>query len=147
MSLSAIIQDLKKSFLHIDSDQMTFTPGQTYYLATDSETSDFSVVFEDDGATGYFYAILRHGTKPEILDTMMIYSVQDKDMVGKKMYISINWSKDNLKALLTLNNLPQAVFDFESKRGYCRKNFPTANKIWTDYNHKWDDNVLDFFYK
>ena len=33
-----------------------FTPGEETFYASDSPTSSFSGVFEDDGQTGYFYA-------------------------------------------------------------------------------------------
>lgn len=145
MGFLSFLQNKKPKSFSKDSEEMEFVPGNKYYLATDSKSSEFSVIFEDDGNTGYLYAVLRHGSKPEILDQMLIYTKNDKDILGKKTWISINWSKDNLKALLTLNGLPHAVFDFEHKRGYCLKNSSSSSKKWTSFNHQWDNDILKYF--
>jgi hypothetical protein len=46
----------------------TFLPGDEAWYATDSPTSQFSAVFEDDGDTGYFYAWDRAREEGSILD-------------------------------------------------------------------------------
>lgn len=51
---------------------LTFLPGDEAFYASDSPTSTFSGVFEDDGETGYFYAYDRAREEDRILDAMHI---------------------------------------------------------------------------
>lgn len=124
----------------------TLFVGKKYFNASDSVSKKYSVVFEDDGETGYFYAILRedNGDQP-ILDAMHIYNVRDVVDKNKSSEIKIFWSKDGLKSVLVINDYPHAVFDFESKRGYCRTNFPPPDNSWTKFSHEWTDDALKLF--
>ena len=55
---------------------LTFTPGRAF-LSSDSPAVPWTVVFEDEGIAGYFYACDRSQTKHDnsILDAMLIYNV------------------------------------------------------------------------
>ena len=57
-------------------DSLTFVPGRAF-LSSDSPTVPWTVVFEDEGAAGHFYACDRSFTTLEqsILDAMLIYHV------------------------------------------------------------------------
>ena len=59
---------------------LTFTPGRAF-LSSDSHTVPWTVVFEDEGAAGYFYACDRSREKHDesILDAMLIYNVERAD--------------------------------------------------------------------
>lgn len=52
-----------------------FTPGQETWCASDSPVAAFTVIFEDDGDTGYFYAHNR-ADESRVLDAVHIYNVQ-----------------------------------------------------------------------
>ncbi|HEU4636616.1 MAG TPA: DUF2251 domain-containing protein, partial [Edaphobacter sp.] len=56
---------------------LTFTPGLAF-LSSDSPAPPWTVVFEDEGIAGYFYACDRSQTTHEesILDAMLIYNVE-----------------------------------------------------------------------
>ena len=105
----------------------------------------FAVVFEDDGDTGYFYALDRSKSGQPIQDAMHIYNsanVTDKHVPS---LIEIGWSPDSLKAVLLINDYPHAIFDFSAKRGYCRTGFPSPSEDggWT--GHEWDDSAFKLF--
>lgn len=107
----------------------------------------FAVVFEDDGETGYFYALVRSGPNQqhEIEDAMHIYdvaSVSDRDIPS---VFVIGWSRDNRKAVLLINDYPHAVFDFSARRGYCRSAFPPPSVKSGWEGHAWDDSVSELF--
>ena len=55
---------------------LTFTPGRAF-LSSDSPVVPWTVVFEDEGIAGYFYACDRSQQNHDhsILDAMLIYNV------------------------------------------------------------------------
>jgi hypothetical protein len=96
----------------------------------------FKVVFEDDGSTGYFYALDSSSAGQPIQDALHIYDA--KRLIGHKHpTVEIAWSSDGLKAELLLDKEPQAVFDFSAKRGYCRTGFPPSHGAWLIAGHSW----------
>lgn len=124
----------------------TLLVGEKYFNASDSQLTNYFVVFEDDGDTGYFYAMQRkdNGEQP-ILDAMLIYNVKDVVDKDTPSEIKIIWSKDGLKSVILINNYPQAIFDFDNKRGYCRSNFPPPDSNWSKFSHEWTDDALKLF--
>lgn len=116
-----------------------------------SPTQDLAAVFEDDGATGYFYG-LDYGGQTDaivagnpIVNALHIYNVSDVGDRSKPSTVQIVWSKDGWKTALLINGYPHAVFDFAAKRGYCRTGFPPPiNKDWAKTN-AWSDDVQRLF--
>ncbi len=115
-----------------------------------SPTADFGVVFEDDGDTGYFYALERP-LHPDgrILDAVHIYNVanvNDRDVPSR---VSLLWSEDGMKCALLINNYPHAAFNFVARRGYCRTNFPNSpdreDGSWITSDHQWRDDIMQWF--
>ena len=120
-------------------------PGSPIIIAGASPSSKYSVVFEDDGETGYLYGVGYIDNQMQILDALQIYNVSqitDRDVVS---LFQIFWSHDGLKAVLLINYYAHAVFDFSESRGYCRGNFPPANPNFSKHSHEWNDEVLNFF--
>lgn len=113
----------------------------------DSPLGRFAVVFEDDGETGYFYALDHESKDRPIQDALLIYAVAD--VVDRQIptVLDICWAVDGRKALLLLDQDPHAVFDFDSRRGYSRLAFPTtqADSAWSKSDHGWDESVMSFF--
>lgn len=88
-----------------------------------------AVIFEDDGETGYFYAV-DPNRDTEILDALHIYNVADVRNKDKPAEAKISWTEEEDKAFLFINNYCHAVFDFENRAGYCRNGFPECNRSW-----------------
>jgi len=103
----------------------------------------FTVVFEDDGGTGYFYALDPSVSPQPIQDTLHIYNVKDVSGRDIPSAIEIAWSSDNLKAALLINRIFHAVFDFSAKQGYCRTGFPPRISSWSQDGHAWSDQAID----
>lgn len=104
-----------------------------------------SVLFEDDGAVAYFYALTTTSGVNPILDTLHVYDVPNVKKENMTSSLEIRWSRDGWKALLLLNDFPHAAFDFKARRGWNRNGFPPPNRLWTEFGHEWDNKVLDLF--
>ena len=134
-------------------DSLTFVPGRAF-LSSDSPTVPWTVVFEDEGAADYFYACDRSFTTLEesILDAMLIYHVgtplTSSGEPGERL-AAVQWSRDGLQAVLYLDGVPQALFDFAERRGYCRMNFPNfapdGSDVWNRSNHSWSEAAIEEF--
>jgi len=136
---------------------LSFTPGRAF-LSVDSPTVPWTVVFEDEGVVGYFYACDRSQTKHEhsILDAMLIYNVAalaksdaELERPEPERIATIEWSRDGLQAVLYLDGSPQALFDFEAHCGYCRMDFPNfmaeQGDNWRKSTHAWSDAAMQRF--
>jgi hypothetical protein len=103
--------------------------------------------FEDDGTTGYFYALDTVAKENQIQDAVWIYNVDNVTDREKPSVVKIGWSKDSQKVVLLINDYPHAVFDFGTREGFCRTGFPPApsNGVWSIAGHQWDDSIIDRF--
>lgn len=120
--------------------------GEATVIEGVSPTPPFFVVFEDDGATGYFYALDKSRADNPIVDALQIYvvaAVTDRHLPSS---VQLVWSPDGKKAALLINEYAHAIFDFEARRGYCRTGFPTAAPYgWTQQSHEWDAEAEELF--
>ncbi|HJY28378.1 MAG TPA: DUF2251 domain-containing protein [Pyrinomonadaceae bacterium] len=125
----------------------TIRVGHETLVVSTSPITEYGVVFEDDGETGYFYGLdTSRNEGKQILDALHIYNVRSVIDKEKPSQVQIAWSEDGLKAALYINGYPHAVFDFAGKRGYCRSNFPSPNEEWTTFGKEWSDAVLESFH-
>ncbi len=127
-------------------EEREFLAGSDVFVADDSPGGHRSAIFEDDGETGYFYAVRLPHTDDGILDAVHIdnvANVTDKDRPSK---LFIVWSEDGTKCALLINGYPHAAFDFVEKRGYCRTNFPNfpdgEDGRWLKSDHQWSDTAV-----
>jgi hypothetical protein len=84
-----------------------------------------SVIFEDDGTTGYFYAV-RLGAELEILDALHVYNVADVADRHLPVKVQLVWDETWSAALLLINGYGHALYDFQRAAGFCRNAFPPA---------------------
>lgn len=119
----------------------TLIVGTPIVIEGPSSSTSLAVVFEDDGQTGYFYALDMTDSMNPIQDAMHIYNVKNVADWQKPSVVHIVWSQDGLKAELLINRYPHAVFDFQAKRGYCRTGFPSGAGQWNP-SHDWDDAAI-----
>lgn len=120
------------------------TIGSPITLESPSQKTSYAVVFEDDGETGYFYGLNLENKKQPVLDSLHIYNVQDVLDSNVSVQVEILWSEDGLKSRMAINGFIHAVFDFESRRAYCRNNYPRPDRRFTN-SHQWSDEALDLF--
>jgi len=129
---------------------VSFRPGRETYFASDSPCAQYSVFFEDDGESGYFYAWQQaEDGGGMILDAVQIYGDLSVADTERESSAQISWSIDGKKALLSINGYSHAAFDFEARRGYCRTDFPNfpseSTNGWRTESHAWDERVMDLF--
>jgi hypothetical protein len=136
---------------------LTFTPGRAF-LSSDSPAVPWTVVFEDEGVAGYFYACDRSQQVHDhsILDAMLIYNVEALAASDAKLerptaerIATVEWSRNGMQAVLYLDGAAQGLFDFGARCGYCRMNFPNflgdQGDTWRRESHAWSDAVLQRF--
>jgi hypothetical protein len=136
---------------------LSFTPGRAF-LSSNSPAVPWTVVFEDEGIAGYFYACDRsHETlEQSILDAMLIYNVEalaksDAELLRPEpqRIAAVEWSRDGLQAVLYLDGTAQALFDFQARCGYCRMDFPNfmeeQGDRWRKSTHAWSEQALHRF--
>lgn len=126
--------------------EQTFKPGDRTSFGIDSLTHPHSAFFEDDGETGYFYAMDLSRSDNMIVDAVQIYNVANVSDRERESCISIRWSADGMKCALVINDYPHAAFDFTAKCGYCRTNFPNLpnapSGCWDSSDHHWSDDAI-----
>ena len=125
--------------------QQVIHVGKPVTIECASPSTQYAVVFEDDGRTGYFYGLDTRQHEDPICDALHIYNVQSVTDRAQPSTVQIVWSADGLKAALVINRYPHAVFDFAARRGYCRDNFPPPDPHWTKYGHEWHDSAIALF--
>jgi len=136
----------------MDMDSLSFRPGRAF-LSSNSTAVPWTVVFEDEGVAGYFYACDRSRETQEesILDAMLVYNsdAAKKAAGDAELIASVQWSKDGLLAALYIDGSAQAIFDFGAKCGYCRTNFPNflgdQGSGWRKDSHAWNEELLSKF--
>jgi len=136
---------------------LTFTPGRAF-LSSDSPAVPWTVVFEDEGVAGYFYACDRSQQSHDqsILDAMLIYNVAALAVSDAQLerptaerIATVEWSRDGLKAVLYLDGAAQGLYDFGARCGYCRMDFPNfladEGDAWRRNSHAWSEAALQQF--
>jgi len=126
-------------------EEQTITVGEPTVIEVPSPCTHYGVVFEDDGITGYFYALDFTREEMPIVDALHIYNVDEVVDRQKPSVVQIVWSDDGLKSALVINCYPHAIFDFEARHGYCRTGFPPPHNEWPRNDHTWDDRAVDLF--
>jgi hypothetical protein len=125
--------------------EQTINVGEAVVIEAPSRSGSIAVVFEDDGESGYLYAVAVSGGDLRILDAMHIYTVDEVPDRDQPCHVRIIWIDDGDTAALTLNDHPHAVFHFSARRGYCRSAYPEppAGSTWT--RHGWEDGLESLF--
>lgn len=124
-----------------------FLAGTETVVMGSAPEGSLSAVFEDDGETGYFYALDSSVGENSIQDAVHIHDVANLTDRDKPSKVTIGWSKDHRKAVLLINGYPHAIFDFAEKQGFCRTGFPPPNSKgeWSTEGHEWSDTAIDLF--
>lgn len=147
--------------------ELTLVPGEDNFVESFSPENNYGVVFEDDGETGYFYAVEKDKGGPglRVLDALHIYEaaefLADKAAAIKGQAIAppsekepggsdgvspskllIIWSRDWMKCALVIDGNCQAIYNFETQGGYNINEFPPPNGIWTKGDRKLTDELV-----
>jgi hypothetical protein len=121
--------------------------GKSTVISAAVPKGTYTAVFEDDGETGYFYALDASVKDQAIRDALHVYDVESVTDKTTLATVRIGWSLDNAKAVLLINDYPHAVFDFQARRGYCRTGFPppAPDNQWSAEGHEWDEACIALF--
>ncbi len=127
--------------------EQRFQVGAPVVIEGRAPQGPFAAVFEDDGDTGFFYALDTSVEDSPFQDAVHIYNAADVTGREEAVCATIGWSVDNRKVVLLLNEYPHAIFDFDGKKGYCRTGFPPPNpeSTWSTEGHSWSDSAIQLF--
>jgi len=98
--------------------------GRPVVLDVPAPTPPFTAVFEDDGHTGYFYAMDESLEGPQIVDAVLVYEVAAFGSDVPVLEATVDWSEDCTRVTLRLNGEVHAAFDFSRRLGACRSAWP-----------------------
>lgn len=118
--------------------------GAKTVIQSDSPIGRFQAVFEDDGGTGYLYALDTNMSDSPIVDALHIYNVQDVSDRDQPSELYIVWSVDGMKVALFINSYPHAIYNFSDNAGCCRTGFPPPAN--TSTSHDWDETQMAHFH-
>jgi hypothetical protein len=116
-----------------DLAQRHFQPGSGETLESSSPTRAWMSVFEDDGQTGYLYALDRersHANK--IVDAVQIYTTTENygDDDRPWLVAKVVWSPDGDRSALEIDGRMLAAIDFANRVTYSLGEFPPAPEGW-----------------
>ncbi|MCC2546172.1 DUF2251 domain-containing protein [Hymenobacter sp. BT175] len=113
-------------------------------ISSVAANNEFQVLFEDDGTTGYFYA-LRDAGELELLDALHVYNVADIEDRAIPVSLQIFWDAHQTTAVLLLNGQSHALYDFPRQAGFCRNAFPPAKNGQPGSRELTDELVEKYF--
>lgn len=126
----------------------TLHVGQNTFIESCPDTVNNAVVFEDNGETGYLYAIWRKsGEGLKILDAVNTYDVArvtDKNIPSE---VRIFWNEEFDRVALVINGYCHAIIDFKNKMGFCRTGFPRASQTWPGGRMTLTDKDVEAFFR
>ncbi|MDG6882081.1 Uncharacterized protein conserved in bacteria [Phocoenobacter uteri] len=108
--------------------------GKTKQVGVHSTQHDnLVVIFEDDGETGYFYALDLKNVGQPVVDSLHIYNVDATKEREQPRKLQICWDETGYQAYLLVNDYPHASFDFSGLVGYNHNKFPEPQPetMWT----------------
>ena len=123
--------------------ETTLMVGTPEVLEGASPTSPFQIVFEDDGDTGYLYAVRRnHDDSIKILDAVHLYTVSTVANADHPIEVKLVWDDPGRLGGVLIEDHCHALFDFDEERGHCIDEFPDppAGGNWT--RHGLSDELL-----
>jgi hypothetical protein len=117
--------------------------GAKLALQVDAPSREVTVVFEDDGETGYFYALAPGEQGMDLLDALHVYN-NEGELSGADLKLDIVWSADSALAGLRINGTLWALFDFAAQSGWTRSEFPPPAGRWrmSEARPAWDEALV-----
>lgn len=115
--------------LHLTLDDKLFI-GKGIQVGTHSTAHDhLAVIFEDDGETGYFYALDTNNLNQPVVDSLHVYNVSAAEEPENPRKLQICWDETGYQAFLMINDYPHAMFDFNTLVGYNHSKKPEPDLI------------------
>jgi Uncharacterized protein conserved in bacteria len=116
--------------------------GEAQVIESLAPEGEYAAVFEDDGDTGYFYALDGSAEGNPIQDALHIYNTGDVSDGHIPSEVQIGWSEDSKKCVLLINGYPHGVFNFDTKMATAvAVSLARSGDGWSAEGHHWNDAV------
>lgn len=126
--------------------QVEIQPGRQDVVESQSSSRPFMTVFEDDGETGYFYALdLTRERGNQIVDAVQIYLVPEEPGEVNNRVLRILWSPDGDKSALEFDGAMRAVFDFPGRLACSLSEAPPSSDGWRRIHARSPGQIAEFF--
>lgn len=106
-----------------------------FSLDSPDRASARSLVFEDDGDSGYVYACVTNGHGPgsaRIVESKLVYVV-DRDVERDSLVkVALVWDEDGARAGVCVGERLAAAFDFDGAAAWSRTAFPPCSDGWNE---------------
>ena len=130
----------------IGDTETRLRPGHHDAVESRSPSQPFLTVFEDDGETGYVYALdIGHERGAKIVDALQVYVAKEEFGDVDESIVRIRWSPDGTKSGLELDGELRAVFDFVGRIGCSISGFPPTGGGWRRIVGRSVGKVAEFF--
>lgn len=103
-----------------------------------------SCVFEDDGRTGYLYALIYDGSAQPIKDAVQIYDAEAAAN-DHEHELTFVWSASGDQCGLFLDGVLEGFVDFDRKLVSARSNFPAISPWSKEPRAAWRDDFVEYF--
>src|SRR5579863_2485243 len=118
------------------------TVGVETVLESRPSRPPFRVVFEDDGETGYLYALDDRQDENPMVDALHIYDAEDMSDPDAPSVLRFDWSEDEAAVALVLDDHAHAFIDFEASLAMCSSDFPPVEPPAFAQSHAWDEEAF-----
>ncbi len=106
-----------------------------FSLDSPDRASARSLVFEDDGDSGYVYACVAEGRGPgsaRIVESKLVYVV-DRDVErDAPVKVGLVWDASGTRAGVCVGDRLAAAFDFGASSAWSRAGFPACTDGWSE---------------
>jgi hypothetical protein len=100
------------------------------------------VVFEDDGETGYVYALDARKDEDSILDALHIYNTASVTEADADCLLEFVWSEDEGAVAVVIDDYAHAFIDFHHSLAMCANEFPPVAAPAFAQSHAWDEEAF-----
>ncbi|MBC6991335.1 DUF2251 domain-containing protein [Hymenobacter sp. BT491] len=131
--------------MKLAAEEQFLVGAKEVFISSFPGNRDLGVIFEDDGTTGYFYAVNQGGESMIVVDALHIYNVDD--VADKEIAVTgqIFWDEEESAAAMIINGYCHALFDFKRQAGFCRNAYPPSMTQQTEPRELTDDVIQQYF--
>lgn len=121
---------MKNSFL--TGAKASIRPTDKVIIEATSPNNNRHCVFEDDGETGYFYALEKDASSYSMVNALLIYQYPNGNTDDRPFSLELKWSEQSHMCALVISDGLHGLFDWNNQVAYNGSGFPKGLNGWTN---------------